>query len=112
MTRWSGLLLARDPLRLGHDLVEVWKRLLLAALPGPADAALRVHYEHRPVGHPGIAWNVLTAYVVGADHLSLEVGHQLERQTTELLSERLVCENAVHADAVQGDAAGGELLVP
>src|SRR5215472_328033 len=107
-----GLRSRRDLLRFGDDLVEIGKRLLLAALPGPADDAPRIHYEDRPIGHAGVARHVFPAHAVCVNHPSFEIGDQIERETAELLEERLVREDAVDADAVQPDPGLTQLVLP
>lgn len=104
--------LARYLLRLAHDLVEIREGLVLAAFPRPANDPLRVHDEDGTFGHPGIPRDVLATHSVRADHLSLEVSYQIERKAAELVDECLVREDAVHTDAVNGDAAGAEFIVP
>lgn len=115
---WAGtppavaLRSGRHLLRFVHDLVEIGKRLPLAALPGPANDALGIDYEDRPIGHAGIARHVLPAHAVGVNHPSLEIGDQIEGEATELLDERLVRENAVDADAVKRDPGVAQLILP
>src|SRR5579859_1091268 len=104
--------LLRDLPGLGEDAVVIRLRLLLRALPGPADDTAAVDDENGALGHPRVTLHVVAAHAERGHELALEVADQLERQPAQLCRERLVREDGVDADAIDADAGGFSLWIP